>query len=376
MLGIFLIQDYLAAHERVEQVLTGMQEMNKEIPDKPQEDSEPVRVMDSVVYTVLLDDNNDSIDVINHSQKDITSSEIESLAKKYIKEDGRPKAIGNLFVDDYAYRYEKNNSVVIVDLENVRSSLLVQLRNMLLLFVGFLLLSVILSRQLTVWLVKPVEEAFEKQKTFIADASHELKTPLAIIMASNDALKSKNPNSSYTSNIEQEALRMNDLIKHLLDMAELEEQRLVLTDVNLSQLVELTALTYESMMFEQGFTLETEIEDSLHFSCDEDKIKQVLMILMDNAMKYGQKGTPIRITLHQKKHNIVLCVQNQGETIPLDKQEKIFDRFYKADASRNRDDQHYGLGLAIAKSIVEKHHGSISLESKDHTTTFTIVLTS
>ena len=175
---------------------------------------------------------------------------------------------------------------------------------------------------LTERITKPAEESFEKQKDFIADASHELKTPLAVIMASADELKSDKKNAKYIDNIKYESERMNNLIKSLLDLSKLENGVSIdnYKDENISKIIE----------------------------------------------------SSIKVNLKKDKNSIILEITNSGDPIKAGDEEKIFERFYRADKSRKRDSNRYGLGLAIAKNIVTNHNGTIKAFSKEGLTTFTI----
>ena len=228
-----------------------------------------------------------------------------------------------------------------------------------------------LSKIISHLISKPVEEVFIKQKNFIADASHELKTPLSVITASAEALE-KNPNEKkWLNNIKNETSRMNDLVIELLDLAKTENNNLELSIGNLSKTVELVALSFEGIAFEKGLKLEHHIDDNITFKMDEGAIKQVVEILLDNAINHSKNKGKITISL-KESNNIELIVTNLGEEIPIGEEEKIFERFYRVDKSRNRDHNHYGLGLAIAKNIINNHSGTIKAFSSNGKTTFQV----
>ena len=246
-----------------------------------------------------------------------------------------------------------------------------------------------LSKLIAHWISKPVEETFDKQKEFIADASHELKTPLSVIIASSEALE-RNPKEKkwldnittfkdaiffeeIFDNIKTESSRMNNLIIDLLDLAKMEkDENMQLIDGNLSRTVELSVLTFEVKAFEKNIKLDYKIEDNIMLKMNENNIKQVIEILLDNAIKHSKQKGHVKVNLN-KSSDIILTVSNEGEAIPKEEEEKIFERFYRVDKARNRNDNHYGLGLAIAKNIIEKHHGKISASSNNGITTFKIV---
>ncbi|MEB1807397.1 MAG: HAMP domain-containing histidine kinase [Bacillaceae bacterium] len=225
--------------------------------------------------------------------------------------------------------------------------------------------------------IHPIKEAFDKQKQFVADASHELKTPLTIINTNVDTLLSNgedtiNNQSKWLHYIKSEAERMTKLTNDLLYLTQVDYSDIIttFTEFNLSEAVESVLLTMEGVIFENNISLHYEIEPNLVTRGNNDQIKQVVMILLDNALKYTNKNGLINITLKKHYNNIVLSVSNTGEGISADHLEKIFDRFYRTDKSRTRMYGGYGLGLAIAKAIIDQHKGKIYAKSviKENTT--------
>ena len=377
ILLIFNVQNYTLEKNKV---INNLNRMINDIPDKKLKDDkdnfkdniesyENRKFMDLNVYTVLLDDNYNIKDIINHGDI-INLNAIRKKATDIIKSN-KKVYIGNLYLTKYSYKYE-DSSIIIIDNTNTNKLLITSLKNTILLFILLELVVIIISYYLTKYLTKPVIDSFNRQKTFIADASHELKTPLAVIMASADAIEEE---SKWVNNIKSESERMNKLIKDLLDLAKLENKSNKIYElVDLSRLVEMSVLTYESLIYEKNIKLEYDIDQDINFKCDKDEIKQLLGILIDNAIKHSIKNGTIKVCLNSKKDDIYITVLNEGSTIPKGEEDKIFERFYRVDKSRNRNDNRYGLGLAIAKSITEKYSGKISAKSIDNKTKFTVVL--
>ncbi len=332
-----------------------------------------IKFMDLVIYTILLDDNNKILEVINHSNNETSSEKINSIARRILSNKKiKDRYIGNLYLSDYSYVYSKGNTLIILDNSKIKSSLLLSLEVSLFIFIILEILVIVLSKYLTIWIIKPVKESFAKQKQFIADASHELKTPLSVIVASSEAIDITNQNSKWLKNIEYEANRMNLLISKLLDLAKSERmEEIVLVNNNLSKTIELSLLTFEGRAFEKDIKLSYEIEDNINILMDEDSIKELVEILLDNAIKHSKKNGSIKVSL-KKDSQVTLLVQNEGDPIPKGEEEKIFERFYRVDKSRNRKDNRYGLGLAIAKNIVLSHKGKIKASSLDGITTFQV----
>ena len=331
-----------------------------------------IRYIDNTVYTVFLNDDKSIKEIVNHSNDDKTDDEISEVAESILAEN-RESKIGNLFTCKYSYSIS-NNTLVIIDNENTNSTLLITLLISLGILLLLELLILFISTKITNWIIKPVQESFDKQKQFIADASHELKTPLAVIMASSEALESNPNETKWLENIKSESDRMNKLISDLLDLAKSEEtdDKSEFAAGNLSKVVEKSVLTFEGIMFEKGIILEDSIEENIELNMNEYKIRQLVSILLDNAIKHSESGGKITVNLKKDK-DIVLTVSNLGEGIPKGEEEKIFERFYRADESRNRNENRYGLGLAIAKNIALSHNGTISASSENGVTTFKTV---
>jgi len=230
--------------------------------------------------------------------------------------------------------------------------------------------------------IKPIKDAFLKQQQFVADASHELKTPLTIIKT-NLAVISENEDESVSSQakwlgfIHSQADRMSNLINDMLSLAKIDspEQTLCYQNFNLSKTLDGVLLSFEAAIFENGMELKTELEKDIHFNGDKESLERLINILMDNAVKNTPKDGVISVNLSCDKTNIKIVVKNNGAGIsPLDI-DRIFERFYRADPSRARESGGYGLGLAIAKSIVERHHGKIYAQSNlGHDTSFIVEL--
>ena len=232
-----------------------------------------------------------------------------------------------------------------------------------------------------IWLirrmVKPVDEAMEKQKQFVWDASHELKTPLAVISANAEVLESETGPSKPLEYIQSEVRRTDQLVQSLLTLARMEKGSVQAQHVpfDLSHTVLSVALPFESAVFEAGKQLNTEVPDGIPYTGDPEMIKQLCVILLSNAQKYSDAHGVITLSLEARGDRRILKVHNTGPAIPEEAQEKIFYRFYRVDSSHNLEIAGNGLGLAIAQSIVKEPQGKISVASREGVgTTFTVVL--
>ena len=248
------------------------------------------------------------------------------------------------------------------------------LNNLLKVFISIgsisLILLLLISIYLTSRTIKPIKETFEKQKQFIANASHELKTPLAIIKTNNSLVLSNKSatvesQGKWLNYINNQIERMSELLDEMLTLAKLDTNKELkeFSEFDFSKLVNNILLTFEAVIFENRIQLESNILKDIKLKGDKESIKRVVIILLDNAIKYTNKNGKINVDLVQEKNKIKLKVNNTGEGIKKEDLEKIFERFYRVDSSRARETGGYGLGLSIAKSIVESHNGKIYAES-------------
>ena len=359
----------------------GVMEENKKEgePDFPPNDGGPrenIRkvYLDFSVYTVVLDDEGKYQETINNTNNDdYDEAYIKKVANKIIKNHDDDFYVGNLYVDKYAYVFTNNNNLIIIDNTNLNSLLVSQLITNILIFILSEIIIFIITYLITKWITAPVKKSFEQQKIFVADASHELKTPLSVMIASADAYFN-DKDDKWVHNMKNESERMIKLVTELLDLAKTErEQEIVKQDNNLSDIVESSILTFESLFYDNKIKLKYGIEPNIKLFCNEDLIIELMSILIDNSIKHCKENGKVFVNLFKNGKQIILEVKNTGLPIRKEDEEKIFERFYKLDSSRNRNSNNYGLGLAIAKNIVERHDGSISAHSSNGYTTFKVI---
>ena len=242
----------------------------------------------------------------------------------------------------------------------------------------FLLISMFMAKVA----VKPVKESWDRQQEFVADASHELKTPLTVILANNNILLSPERDLSeddrkWIESNQDEAAHMKALVDQLLFLARSDsgDQKMLLSDLDLGDMIMGDVLQFEPVAFERGILIEPDLEPDTHIEGDSTMIKQLIHILLDNACKYAAENGTIHVSLKKERQGCTFSVNNPGQPIPVEDLPHIFERFYRADKARTYQDgaSGYGLGLAIAQSIAQDHNGTISCTSTEEDgTTFTV----
>ena len=226
-------------------------------------------------------------------------------------------------------------------------------------------------------MVRPVEDAFNKQKQFVSDASHELKTPLAVISANAEVLEQDIGENEYLGYIRSEVRRTDTLVNSLLTLARLDKgaAETAMKPFDLSRALLDVTLPFESTVFEAGKTMETDIPEGIGCTGNEEQIKQLAVILLSNALKYSDEGGKIGVSLKARGKQREIRVFNTGDIISPEDREHIFDRFWRADPAHGRETGGHGLGLAIAKTITDAHHGKITVDSREGSgTAFTVTL--
>lgn len=216
-------------------------------------------------------------------------------------------------------------------------------------------LAVFLAKQI----VKPLEESYKKQKQFISDAGHELKTPVSVVSANAELLAREIGENQWLSNIQYENERMGLLVGQLLELARTENVTTQTERLDFSRLVCGEALPFESVAFEKGFVLNCNIANDLFVDGNSTQLKQLVSILLDNAIRHSTNGKDVSLFLKEEKNTAKLSIINNGKEIPPKQIKQLFERFYRSDTVRNSESNHYGLGLAIAKAIVTAHNGKI-----------------
>ena len=225
----------------------------------------------------------------------------------------------------------------------------------------------------------PVDRAWKEQQRFLSDASHELKTPLTVVLSSAELLSEHadpgSESAAYVDNIRAEGQRMRSLVEDMLTLSRAENSphKTEFLPVDLSDLAMEAILRFEPVAYEAGRQLDCDIAEGIILPGDPQQLRRLLGILLDNAIKYAPEGSFVHLSLQVRDRQALLTVANGGEPIPPDALPHLFERFYRADSSRS-DHGSFGLGLSIAQAIAQTHNGTIRAESDMRSTRFTVTL--
>ncbi len=342
----------------------------------PGEDSTPVSdgalFMLSSFYSAAFSESGEVLAVDTGKNGLYSEEDIIEYAEKILS---RKKSSGKM--TNLIYRVEEREGYTLAAFmdttytENSMGKLLLYTLTAGILSAGILLAaSVFLARRI----VKPLEDNDKRQKQFISDAEHELKTPVSVISANAELLARQTGDNEWLSNIRYENERMGNLVKELLELSRAENMPFQTETVDFSQLAAREVLPFESVAFEHGLTISSRIEEGLFVNGSSRMLEQLISILMDNAVSHASGEGTINVSLRRERKSIVFCVENPGEAIPEESREHLFDRFYRTDEARKCDSVHYGLGLPIAKAVTESHKGKISLTCHDGVVAVTVRL--
>ena len=323
----------------------------------------------STFYSVALSEDGTVLAVDNGVRGLYDEDKLVEIARKLLEED---RASGRF--DNMSYMISVRSGytlVAFIDNTIIDASMKMLLRNVLIVggaaIVVLFFVSIVLSKKI----IRPLEENDKQQKQFISDAGHELKTPVAVISTNAELLSRELGENEWLANIQYENERMGDLVKQLLDLSKAENTETPMEIVDFSRVITGEVLAFESFAFDQGKMIQSDIDEGIHVVGNQIQLTQLISILLDNAVRHGT-GSEIELSLKRQGHSAVFNIVNDGDEIPPEKLEHLFDRFYRVDEARNSESHHYGLGLSIAKAVVEKHGGSIVVSSRNGRVRFTV----
>ena len=372
-LGVIYASSYMEMTKQNEQMLQAHAQMYvlpqsfEEIvpPNRPRPEGEhgfnpesPMFQL-STFYTVAVSDDGETLEIKNEPPTVHTDDALEELAQRIIKGKKTTGTEDNLAF----YKTEKEGYTLVTFKDNtvINESAMTLFRYTVIFggaaLVLFFFLSVFLARRI----VDPLEESYQKQKQFISDAGHELKTPVSVVSANAELLSREIEDNQWLGNIQYENERMGILVGQLLDLARTENVTPQMEHVDFSRLVAGESLPFESVAFEKGLVLNTRITSHIGVEGNSTQLKQIVSVLLDNAIRHSKEQGEVCLALTKERGVATLSVVNKGDEIPAEQRERIFERFYRVDTARNSEDKHYGLGLAIARAIVTAHKGHIEV---------------
>ncbi len=392
IVGIINIVNYANVIKNADQIVTLLKDgggmfggdngnpgENVEPPDgdfnnKPQRPMSPETPFETRYFTVELD-NNGEIRFVNTDRiAAVDQTQAADYARSLYKKNKTSGFYGN-------YRYgtktvgESDTMYIFVDctreLSNFKNFLLVSIAVGISAFVAVFLLVFFLSGKV----MKPIAESYAKQKRFITDASHEIKTPLTVIGANTEVLEMQGVENEWTIGIREQVKRLTSLTEKLVFLARMDEesQTLKATDFSLSDAVEETVKPFCAVAVSKGMMLESDIQKNVSYCGDESMIRQLISMLVDNALKYSDENGQVRVQLKTTGSKIQFAVSNPAKELNGDLN-ILFERFYRNDKSRNSETGGHGIGLSVAKAIVEAHKGKITAHGENGTVVFTATL--
>lgn len=291
----------------------------------------------------------------------VSEDEAQSLAKE-VCESGKDSGKSGRY--KYLMTDSKNVGGKVVVFLDVSDEYISSVR-VLLLSIGMGILFWLLILMLVILMskkaIEPVAESIEKQKQFITNAGHELKTPIAIIQSNTEAMELYNGESKWSRNIKDQVIRLTNLVQNLLVLSRLDEQMPgQMEEVRFSELVTTFLNQFRQSFEEKNIVLHTEIPSGIRIHADKAQIEQLISIFMDNAVKYANENGTVEVRLEKRAKHVIFEIENTCEQLPDVMPQKLFERFYRGDTSHNQKSGGYGIGLSMAKSIAEQNKGTIA----------------
>lgn len=344
---------------------------DSKLTERQDKGSDPIsknRLEVSSFYSVSF--KNQEVEVTNDGPPIFTDEELIKYAEE-IKESDKEFGISDNLV--YLVSEGENYTlVVLMDNTLVGETMNSLVQSMFFFGGAAVVFLVAIAFALSGWIIRPLEENDRKQKQFVSDAGHELKTPISTVNANLEILEREVGDSKWLSNIRYENGRMETIVEQLLNLAKMENVKTELSEVDFSRIVMAGVLPFEAHAFEHAMVLESDIEENILVKGNFQQLQMLVSILLDNAFTHSKEGGTIQVCLKKDEKKVKFVVSNDGDEIPKEERTRIFERFYKVEQSRSGNGNHYGLGLAIAKNVVQLHHGEIGVECKNGRTSFII----
>ena len=387
LLGAINLLNFILVNNQTDKTLTMISDNTGIYSDMPMKPKPPPLILNrrddhdtfmaSTFFIVNLSSDGAVLAVDLSRIASVTENEAEEFALKAYESGQNLGQIGKF---KYQIRRLQNSKDIVVFFLDTSEQIYASIRVLILSAgIGFIcwllmLLFVILLSKKAIY---PVAQNIEKQKQFVTNAGHEIKTPLAIILANTEAMELYNGENKWSKNIREQTNRLSGLMKNLLLLARMDEDKIEVTTVEFSLstlLEEVTSAFYEPLLLKNIFP-EIVIQPNVQVCANRENLMQLISILMDNALKYTNDGGEVIVTLQKQEKKIIMQIKNSCEAFPHTPPDKLFDRFYRGDEARTQKSGGYGIGLSVALAIVEAHKGSIVAEyQQPNIVSFTVQL--
>lgn len=343
-------------------------------PDLPKREDV---TMSSRYFWVCMDSSGAIVETDMSQISSVTEDEAKEMAQKVTEQDADSGWLEGFRYTIQSTHDEQRSVAVFLDTATQVYSMLRVLGLSVVMGVLCWLLMLVLVILLSKRAILPIARSMEKQRQFVTDAGHEIKTPLAIILANTDAMELHLGKNKWSKNIREQTMRLNGLMQNLLTLARMDENSAAFpsADFSAAHLLEESLHPFYETAALKGIVIETDIQPDVMLHANRDNMARLISILMDNAVKYADADGQIHVLLKKSNKTVVLQVKNTCAELPKEEPEKLFDRFYRGDSARTQKNGGYGIGLSAARAIVESNQGSIAAEYENQNTiVFTVKL--
>ena len=361
---VFLILNITTYVSNINTIKTNIEDVRIVLKEDKTSDSKDRHFVSRYIYLTLNEDNS-----IKESKSDngfsIPGVKIEDLKDQALSKN---KDFGRINYTYFKIYYENETELIFIDSRAEITSYEKMITISSIIFVCTFILITLIVILISKRIIKPYEELYKKEKMFLTNASHELKTPITIIKTDLDVLKMDDVNNEWIDSIDNQTNRLSKLVNEMVNLYKIEEKKedIVKNNFNISEVTLDVLDNFLSSFKFKNYNIKIDIEENIIINSNEDIYMKILFILLDNANKYGLENGDFSIKLYKEKKKVILKVYNQTEEFEKEKLKFIFDRFYTLDESRSKEKSGYGIGLSIAKFLTEDINGTIQASTNDN----------